>query len=116
MARDSGRQRTAVNYSEKALEDGGGAIPAWARGLQKENAKPASRAAGKHATAERGRDAGLTRLPIGESRTPARSARRRNGARWLWADSCAAACRDLSPAILVPPLPRSRRQTARCGP
>ncbi|KAL4856859.1 hypothetical protein ACK3TF_002906 [Chlorella vulgaris] len=79
--RASGRQHRAVDYNEKAVGSSGSG-PAWARQIesgdaeaanQKENSKPA---APKHApqrksapaVASKGRDAGLTRLPIEDAK------------------------------------------------
>jgi hypothetical protein len=79
-ARTSGRQRKEVNYNqlEQELVSAG---PAWARGIQKENApQPSAAAAGpagskkagkqeaRHSApaAVRGKRAGVTELPIGE--------------------------------------------------
>lgn len=87
-ARTSGRQRATVEYNEAAAYKGAksaGAGPAWARELgakpgsqgSKENSRPLSAPAPpaksgaqarKPAVAQKGRDAGLERLPIGERR------------------------------------------------
>ena len=98
--RTSGRARVPPVYDERALSRGGGAGgPAWAReqGGAKENAAPGgagrrseggrkagggagdkARPARKSvpAVAQKGRDAGLERLPIGEARLGAPAVRR----------------------------------------
>ncbi len=76
--RTSGRQHRQVDYNEKS--GSGSGAPAWARqieaaeaadGHQKENSQPpaakqAHQRKSAPAVATKGRDAGLTRLPIGE--------------------------------------------------
>jgi hypothetical protein len=80
--RTSGRHHRQVDYNEKS--GSGSGAPAWARqiesaeaadGHQKENNQPpvtkqAHQRKSAPAVASKGRDAGLTRLPIGELESP----------------------------------------------
>lgn len=102
-ARTSGRLHRPVNYNEKG--GGGGSAPAWTlqlgggdAALDKENtssgaAAPAARKSGAGrqqkapAVPQKGRNAGLERLPIGERQ------RGERGLRWV---ATAVACRCLS--------------------